>query len=128
MGGGHAEDISHGLSVLRLAWNWNPVGRDADDIGSLECAESEAFRKPAVVTDKGADATKRRPKHGESEIATFEEEVLLIPEVHLAECAHVARWADHNCSIVKGLSVTLVDPGDTTCSTRAKRPSHLQRR
>ncbi len=66
----------------------------------------------SVVADEGANAAERRAKYGNAKITGFEEQILLVPQVHLTEGPHVPGWADHDGGIVESLPVTLVDPGD----------------
>ena len=68
----HREDIGHRLAAFRLPGNRHPIGRHADDVGALQCAEPIRFGKPAVVANRYADAADRRLKHRKAEIAGFE--------------------------------------------------------
>ena len=57
-----------------------------------------ALGEPAVVADEGADPAERRLEHGKAHVAGLEVEILLVPQVHLAEGADVAVRADHDRS------------------------------
>src|SRR5439155_851228 len=89
----------------------HPVGGDADDVSALERAEPVALGEPPVVADESGDPAERRPEHRESHIAGLEEEVLLVPEVHLAERPDVPGRADDDRGVVERLPVALVDAG-----------------
>src|SRR5439155_3783804 len=111
VGGRHAENIRHRLALLLLARDRHPVGGDADDVRALERAEPIALGEPPVVADEGGDPAERRPEHREPHVAGLEEEVLLVPEVHLAERPDVPGGADDDRGVVERLPVALANAG-----------------
>jgi hypothetical protein len=95
-----------------LSRDGHPVGRNAYDVGALQGGQAEALGKPAIVADVAADPADGRSEHRKSEIARLEEEILLVPQVNLAEGANIAVRSDHHGAVVKEIAVSFRNAGD----------------
>ena len=88
----------------------HPAGRVEDDVGALQLQDPLHLRVPAVVTDHDPDPAERQVEDVQAEIAGLEEELLLVPQMHLSVPTDEAVGADEHGRVVELAPVGLGQP------------------
>ena len=108
----HDEDVGHGLWVLSLTRYRNPVRGDTGNIGAFQGTAPIGLGEPTIVANERRNSSQIGSEHWKAEIAGFEKEGLVIPQMNFAVSSDIAFWSDGHRSVIERTSLSLANACD----------------
>ena len=108
---GDRQRVRHRRAVRRLPRHRHPVGGHGHDVRAAHRQQPVDLGEPAVVADGHAQPAELGVEHRQAQVARFEIQVLVAPQVQLAVGAQIALRAGDQRRVVEPAAVALGDAG-----------------